>query len=41
MATSEERLKVLKMLQEGKITAEMAAELLKALDTTNKKPETG
>ena len=40
MATSEERLKVLKMLQEGKITAEMAAELLKALDTSNKKPET-
>jgi hypothetical protein len=40
MATSEERLKVLKMVQEGKITAEMAAELLKALDTTDKKRET-
>lgn len=37
MATSEERLKVLKMVQEGKITAEMAAELLKALDSTDKK----
>lgn len=40
MATSEERLKVLKMVQEGKITAEMAAELLKALDATDKKRET-
>lgn len=39
MATSEERLKVLKMLQEGKITAEMAAELLKALDSTGRKVE--
>lgn len=39
MATSEERLKVLKMLQEGKITAEMAAELLKALDSSGKKVE--
>ena len=39
MATSEERLKVLKMLQDGKITAEMAAELLKALDSSAKKPE--
>ena len=39
MATSEERLKVLKMVQEGKITAEMAAELLKALDVSVKKPD--
>jgi hypothetical protein len=39
MATSEERLKVLKMVQEGKITAEMAAELLKALDSSSKKTE--
>lgn len=39
MATSEERLKVLKMVQDGKITAEMAAELLKALDSTSKKKE--
>jgi hypothetical protein len=39
MATSEERLKVLKMVQEGKITPEMAAQLLKTLDdSTAKKP---
>lgn len=38
MATSEERLKVLKMVQKGKITPEMAAELLKALDASAKKP---
>lgn len=39
MASSEERLKVLKMVQDGKITPEMAAELLKALDaSTPKKP---
>lgn len=37
MATSEERLKVLKMVQDGKITPEMAAELLKALDASAKK----
>jgi len=37
MATSEERLKVLKMVQEGKITPEIAAELLKALDESAKK----
>lgn len=37
MASSEERLKVLKMVQEGKITPEMAAELLKALDASTKK----
>jgi len=30
---------VLKMVQEGKITAEMGAELLKALDTTSRKVE--
>jgi hypothetical protein len=36
MITSEERVKVLKMVQEGKITAEMAADLLKALDTSSK-----
>ena len=39
MATTEERLKVLKMVQEGKITAEMGAELLKALDATSKKTD--
>jgi len=32
MASGEERMKVLKMVQEGKITAEDAAELLAALD---------
>mgnify|MGYP000930069512 FL=1 len=37
MATSEERLKVLKMVQEGKITPEMAAKLLKALDASAQK----
>ncbi len=39
MASSEERLKVLKMVQEGKITAKVATELLKALDSTNRKTE--
>jgi hypothetical protein len=39
MATSEERLKVLKMVQEGKITAEVAAELLKALDASARKAD--
>lgn len=39
MATSEERLKVLKMVQQGKITAEVAAELLKALDSTSRKTD--
>ena len=37
MATSEERVKVLKMVQEGKITAEMAAELLRSLDASSKR----
>ena len=37
MASSEERLKVLKMVQEGKITPEMAAELLKTLDASSRK----
>lgn len=32
MATSEERMKILKMVQDGKITADQAAELLKALE---------
>lgn len=36
MVSSEERVKVLKMVQEGKITAEVAAELLKALDSSNR-----
>jgi hypothetical protein len=37
MTSSEERLKVLKMVQDGKITPEMAAELLKSLDASTKK----
>lgn len=39
MASSEERMKVLKMVQEGKITPEMAAELLRALDSSSRKPQ--
>jgi len=34
MATSEERLKILKMIQEGKITAEQGMKLLEALGQT-------
>jgi hypothetical protein len=33
MTTTEERLKILKMVEDGKITAEEAAKLLKALST--------
>jgi hypothetical protein len=36
MATSEERLKILQMIQEGKITAEDGAKLLAALTETTK-----
>jgi len=32
MATSEERMKILKMIQEGKLTAEEAAQLMEALE---------
>ncbi len=32
MATSEERMRVLKMVQEGKLSADQAAEILSALD---------
>jgi hypothetical protein len=39
MATSEERIKILKMVQDGKITADQAAELLKALE--NRSAPTG
>ncbi len=39
MASNEERLKVLKMVQDGKITPEMAAELLKALDSGTRQPQ--
>ena len=37
MATSEERLKILKMIQEGKITAEEGMQLFKALEESAKK----
>ena len=33
MATTEERLQILKMIEEGKISAAEGAELLRALDT--------
>ncbi len=36
MATSEERLKILKMIQEGKITAEQGMKLLEALGQMSK-----
>jgi hypothetical protein len=38
MATEAERLKVLKMLEDGKISAEDAARLLKTLDDVDNKP---
>ncbi|MBN2257156.1 MAG: hypothetical protein JW704_04945 [Anaerolineaceae bacterium] len=38
MATEAERLKVLKMLEDGKISAEDAARLLKTLDEVDNKP---
>jgi hypothetical protein len=38
MATAEERLKILKMIQEGKITAEEGARLLSALKETRTRP---
>jgi hypothetical protein len=40
MATTEERMKILKMIQEGKITAEEGAKLLAALKE-NRKPNVG
>ena len=40
MTTTEERLKILKMVEEGKITAEEAAKLLKALSTPRRKSPT-
>ena len=38
MATTEERLQILKMIEEGKINAAEGAELLRALDTKGDKP---
>ena len=37
MATAEERLKILKMIQEGKITPDEGAKLLSALTTSSRK----
>jgi len=37
MATTEERLQILKMIEEGKISAAEGAELLRALDTKSEK----
>ena len=39
MATSEERLRILKMVEEGKITAEEGAKLLAALSDSRKPPK--
>ena len=38
MTTSEERMKILKMIQDSKITAEEGAKLLAALSTSGKRP---
>ncbi|MBW7958556.1 MAG: hypothetical protein LC131_09245 [Anaerolineae bacterium] len=40
MATTEERLQILKMIEEGKISAAEGAELLRALDTKSDKVQT-
>ena len=39
MATTEERLQILKMIEEGKISATEGAELLRALDIKGDKPQ--
>lgn len=39
MASTEERLQILKMIEEGKITASEAAELLRALDQDTRPPK--
>jgi hypothetical protein len=38
MTTAEERMKILKMIQENRITAEEGAKLLKALSASSQKP---
>jgi hypothetical protein len=38
MATTEERMQILKMIEEGKISAKDGAELLRALEQDNKPP---
>ncbi len=40
MATTEERMQILKMIEEGKITAQDGADLLRALDQDKKPPTT-
>jgi hypothetical protein len=40
MATTEERMRILRMIQEGKITAEEGAKLLAALRESRKEPRT-
>ena len=40
MATTEERLQILKMIEEGKISAAEGAELLRALDTKGERGPT-
>jgi hypothetical protein len=40
MATTEERLQILKMIEEGKISATEGAELLRALDTKSERSPT-
>jgi hypothetical protein len=39
MANTEERMQILKMIEEGKITATEGAELLRALDQDNSSPQ--
>lgn len=39
MTTAEERLKILKMIQDGRITADEGAKLLKALTASSQKPK--
>jgi hypothetical protein len=39
MASTEERMQILKMIEEGKITAAEGAELLRALDQDNNSPQ--
>lgn len=38
MATSEERMQILRMIEEGKISAKDGAELLRAIDTASEEP---
>lgn len=41
MATSEERMRILKLIQEGKITADEGAKLLSALSSSSSKAQAG